>query len=217
MRRAQFGAARAVPPWPGKVGLERRIYPMGTKKKNNQNNATELARATQLIAGVQKHLANLSTLKFASADHTPAEVTTSLQDLVALHTAVEAARTVVKAKLAALRANAPALRKEMAGLVSFVMLAFSESPDVLADFGLEPKKPRTPLTTADQAVANAKRTATLAANGTTDKVAKKGKKGDVVDVVMTPVKVAPVVATPTAPSTTGNGGATGGSASHGGA
>jgi len=187
------------------------------KNKKNQTIDAEMARATKLIAGVNMHLANLTTLKFASADHTPAEVVTGLQKLVALYAAVEAARSIEKARLADVKANVPGLRKLMAGLVSFVMLTFSESPDVLADFGLEPKKAPTPLTTAERTVALAKRESTRAANGTTNKVTNKGKKGDVVDVVVTPVKVAPVVATPTAPSTTGNGGATGGSTSHSGA
>jgi len=38
--------------------------------------------------------------------------------------------------------------------VSFVRTTFSESPDVLADFGLEPKKASTPLTAQQKAAAS---------------------------------------------------------------
>jgi hypothetical protein len=173
-------------------------------------------RAEQLIAGLQKHFANVTSLKFASGDHTPDEITKALQALVDLHKAVEAVKPVLKAKLAAVKSQAPALRTQMHAFESFVMSTFSESADVLADFGLEPKKAPTPLTTEQQAVANAKREATRTARGTTGKKARKGVTGGVVNVVQTPVKaVEQVVTTSVAPGPAGNGGATGGTTSHG--
>jgi hypothetical protein len=171
--------------------------------------ASEMARATQLVGGMKLHFANTSTLKFASADHTPAEIETALQALIDLHQAVETAKSAEKAKLALVKSNAPALRKLMAALVKFVKATFSESPDVLADFGLAPEKVAAPLTTEQQAVALAKRKSTRAARGTTGSKAKKAVKGDVVGIVVTPVTAVPV-ASPVAPSPTGNGGAKGG-------
>ena len=81
----------------------------------------------------------------------------------------------------------------MAALVSYVKLTYSESPDVLADFGLPPKKVRTPLTAEQQAAANAKREATRTARGTTSKKAKQAVKGNVVGVSVTPVVAGPPV------------------------
>jgi hypothetical protein len=179
--------------------------------------ASEIARAQKLGAGLQKHLATATTLKFASADHTPKEIADALDALVALLEAVADARAVVKVKLAAVKVQAPALRTLIRAFVTFVQSTFSESADVLTDFGLEPKKVATPLTTEKQTVANAKREATRKARGTTSKKAKKAVSGGVIDVVTTPVKAGPaVVESSAAPAPPANaGGATGGSTSHG--
>jgi len=97
-----------------------------------------------------------------------------------------------------------------------VKLTYSESPDVLADFGLTPRKVATKLTTEEQMVAVAKRVSTRGARGTTGKKAKKAIKGDVVNVVTTPVRaISQVVASSAAPGTPAIGGATGGMTPHG--
>ena len=181
----------------------------------NATKASETARATQYIAGFQKHLATVTSLTLASVAYNPAQITTALTALVALYAAVETAKSVVKAKLTVETAQAPALLSLMAALVSYVKLTYSESPDVLADFGLVPRKAPTPLTTAQRALANAKSLATRKARGTTGSKAKKAVKGNVVDVVVTPVTAAPPVASSAAPSPPAvAGGATGGSTSH---
>jgi hypothetical protein len=188
---------------------------MSTVKKNTK--ASEIDRAEKLMAGLLKHFANVSSLKFASGDHKPQEIEKFLQDLIDLHTAVEAAKSALKAKFAAVKAQAPALRKQMHAFESFVVTTFSESADVLADFGLEPKKAPTPLTTEQQAVALAKREATREARGTTGKKARMRVTGGVVNVVQTPVRaIEQVVTTSVAPSTAANsGGTTGGTTPHG--
>ena len=182
----------------------------------NMSKATKTTRATQLLAGFQKHLATVTSVTLASVVYTPAQIMSALTVLLALYAAVDTAKSAVKAKLNAEAAQAPALLSLMAALVSYVKLTFSESPDVLADFGLEPKKTATPLTTEQQAVAVAKREATREARGTTSKKAKMAVKGDVVGVTVTPVKAAqPVVAPSVAPSTPAPaGGATGGTTPH---
>jgi hypothetical protein len=149
--------------------------------------ATETARATQVIAGFKKHLAGVASLTLGSTVYTPDQITGALQLLIDLHNAVDTARAVVNTKLTAERAQAPGLRGLLAAVVSFVKLSFSESPDILADFGLPPKTVRAPLTTEQQAVAVAKRNATRVARGTTSKKAKKAVKGDVVGVTVTPI------------------------------
>ena len=162
------------------------------------NKATETTQAQNLLLGFQKHLASVASLTLASVAYTPTQIAAALSLLVTLRQAVEAAEAVAKAKLAAEESQAPALLSLMAALVSYVKLTFSESPDVLADFGLEPKKTATPLTTEQQAVAVAKRNATREARGTTSKKAKKSVKGNVVGVVVTPVTAGTQVAAPSA-------------------
>jgi hypothetical protein len=172
---------------------------MATKAKNSK--ATDTTRATQLLAGFQQHLASATSITLASVAYTPAQITAALQALVALYAAVDAAKAAWKAKLTAEAAQAPAFLSLMAGLVSYVKLTFSESPDVLIDFGLGPKPAKTPLTTEQQAVANAKNKATRTARGTTGSKAKLAVKGNVVGVVVTPVTAPAPVAASTAPST----------------
>ena len=129
------------------------------------------------------------------------------------------AKSAYQAKLAAQEAQAPALLSLMAALVSYVKLTYSESPDVLADFGLPPKTVRTQLTAEQQAAANAKREATRTARGTTSKKAKQAVKGNVVGVSVTPVVAGPPVvgssAAPSTPAVTNGASATGGTTSHG--
>jgi len=175
------------------------------------NKATETTQAQDLLLGFQKHLASVASLTLASVAYTPAQITAALQLLVSLRQAVEAAEAVAKAKLAAEDAQAPALLSLMAALVQYVKLTFSGSPDVLADFGLKPRKVRAPMTAEQKAAANAKRKATREARGITTKAAKMAKTGNVVGVTITPVVTdaspAPVVTQPTAPN--------GGSGTHG--
>jgi len=182
-------------------------------KKTKQN---ETARAQQLIAGLQKHFANVASLTFASASHTTAEITSGLQTLVNLRKAVDDAKAASKAKLAAEAAQAPALLARMDDFASFVKVTFAKSPDVLADFGLKPKKVPTPLTAEQKAAAKAKRDATRKARGTRGSRQKKSVKGAVAGVVITPIDGAgKPVESPNAPVAPANAGSTtGGSTSH---
>ena len=93
----------------------------------------EALLATNLVAGAQKHLSNMAQLMFDGGTTTPAQVETSLKALATLRTDVDAARTVLKAKLADEKAQGPTLRAEMLAFVVFVRAMFGNSPDVLAD------------------------------------------------------------------------------------
>jgi len=179
-------------------------------------------RAQKMLAGIQKNLAGATPVTLASASYTIAQVTTALEQLVTLYTDVDDAKSAVKAKLVARSTQAPALLSLLAALTTYVKVSYSKSPDVLASFGLVPKKAATPLTTEEKMVAVAKRASTRKVRGTTGKKAKLAMKGDVTDVVVTPVTGSEPVASSAAPSapvaassTGGNGSATGGSTSHG--
>jgi hypothetical protein len=185
------------------------------KMAKNKGKATAADLASTLIAGIQKHLAT-GSMQVAGGTFTAAQAIAELQQLVVLRTAVDTARATATAKVEAETAQAPALRAFMGAIVQFVRTAFGSQADVLADFGLPPKKARTPLTIEQKAAAAAKRTATRAARGTTGPKAKKGIKGAVTGIVMTPI-VAPEPAAKASPAPTNvlaTGTATGGTTPH---
>ena len=168
--------------------------------------SSETARATQFIAEIGKHLAGVTQVTFASAAHAPADLTKAFQTLVDLRAAVVAAKAALKAKLTAESAQQPSLVVLMDGFEAYVKLTYSEQPDVLSDFGLTPKKAKTPLTAEQQAAANAKSAATRKARGTVGSTQRKSVKGAVVGVVVTPVTsvvqpAAPATQTAPAPAT----------------
>jgi hypothetical protein len=162
------------------------------------------ALALQLIAGTRKHLANAAPMAFGGGTFTPAQITTSLQTLVDLRSAVDEAKAATKAKVVAEATQAPSLRTEMDAYVSYVKVTFGNAPDVLADFGLKPKKAKTPLTSSEKAAAAAKRAATRAARHTMGTQQKKKVKGTI-NVIATspeapaspPVAPSPVASAPT--------------------
>jgi hypothetical protein len=181
---------------------------MSTSSKKRGRNA-DSALAEQLIAGANKRLAGNQQILLSSGTFTPAQIVAQLQLLVNLRSDTLAARATAKAKTVAEDAQAPALRDFMVTFVSFVRTAFGNSPEVLADFGVDPKKAPTPLTVEEKVAAAAKRAATRAKRGTTSAKQKKLVKGDVTGVVVTPVTSGeqPVVAPANPPN--------GGSQAHG--
>jgi hypothetical protein len=150
------------------------------------------AQAKQLIAGVEKHLGNMTQVVFTGGPFTPAAITTKLESIVTLRSDVDAAKAATRAKVAAERADTPALDALRGALVAYVKATFGASPEVLADFGIVPKA-RAPLTVEEKAAA-AKRAATRTARHTMGTKQKKAVKGDVVGITVTPVTAAgPVV------------------------
>jgi len=141
--------------------------------------------AAQLIAGTKKHLPTTS-VTLSGVVYTPAQLETSLQTLVDLNTALEAARATARTKAAAQKAQSPPLRGQMSAFVAYVKVTFGNTPDVLADFGLTPRKAPTPLTVEQKAEATAKRAATRAARHTMGKLQKKAVKGTITTIVTQP-------------------------------
>ena len=158
--------------------------------------------ATNLAAGTQKHLATSAALLFASGSFTPAQVVAQLTLLATLRSDADAARVTLHEKVNAEKAQAPALDAFMNAFVAFVMAMFSNSPSVLADFGLKPKKARAPLTVAQKAAAKAKRDATRKARGTKGKKQKLEVVGDVTGVTITPVTAPAALPASSAPAVT---------------
>ena len=108
---------------------------------------TRASLAKQLIAGAKKHFSGAASLTFGGTASTPAQVESSLQTIVDLRAAVDAAKADTKAKVSTEEAQLTSLHGQMAAFVTFVKATFGNAPDVLADFGLKPRKAATPLTT----------------------------------------------------------------------
>jgi hypothetical protein len=166
------------------------------------------ALAENLAAGTQKYLANQNSILVAGGTFTAQQVIAQLNALAALRDAVTTAKAVVKGKVADEKAKAPALVLFMDAYEGFVRSAFGNQPEVLAGFGLAPKKARTPPTAEQLAAAKAKRKATREARGTMSKAKKLAIKGNVTGVVVTPITTPdPVPAVTPAPSPAPNGAA----------
>ncbi len=90
----------------------------------NKGRNTDKVLAQQLVAGIKKHLSNVSSVTFGGGTFTPAQVETSIQTLIDLRTAVEDAKTATQAKLAAESAQAAPLRSQMTALVAFVKATY---------------------------------------------------------------------------------------------
>jgi len=138
----------------------------------NKGNGNVATLAGQLAAGITKRLANAGQLTLAGGTFTPAQVATQLLQVVQLQQAVDDARAATTAKVAAMAAQLPALRTVMSAFVQYLRAAFGNQPDVLADFGLLPRKVATPLTVEQKATAAAKRAATRAKRNTMGPVQK---------------------------------------------
>jgi hypothetical protein len=143
---------------------------------------TRASLARQLIAGTRKHFSSTASLTFGGATSTPAQVESLLQTIIDLRAAVEAAKADATAKVAAEEAERATHDGQMAAYVKLVKATFT-APDVLADFGLKPKKAPTPPSNEKQAEAIAKRAATRAARHTMGSKAKKKVKGTVTTIV----------------------------------
>jgi hypothetical protein len=174
-----------------------------------------VAFATQLLAGTKKQFSTASSLAFGGASFTPAQVEAWFQTLIDLRAAVDDARTVVKAKIAIEAAQTPSLRSQMAAFVAFVKATFGSSPDALADFGLQPRKTRTPPTIDQQATAAARRAATRAARHTMGTAQKKEVKGTITTIVAPKPASAPAPIAPSPVASAAPQGTTAGTAPHG--
>jgi hypothetical protein len=115
---------------------------LSIKSKTNQ-----ASRVKQLITGANKHFPNASDkLTVGGATYTVSALTMLLQSFVDLREAVDVSKAATKAKIEVERAQAPSLRGVVSAFEAFVKATFGNSPEALADFGLSPRKARTPMT-----------------------------------------------------------------------
>ena len=148
----------------------------------NDAKSTRAARAGSLIAGARKRFPNGGqTLTFGGGAVTVTvdAVVKELQTLIDNRAATTAAQAAARDKVKAEREQAPALVAFMKAFEDFVRFAFGADTAALADFGLPPRKERTPKKAVDKAVAAAKAKATRVARGTKGPVARQDTVGTV--------------------------------------
>jgi hypothetical protein len=157
-----------------------------------------LARVLALIAGTNKHFPN-GQFTLGSTVYTTATLLPVLQGLADAIAAVNTAHAGVKDAIAALAGMTAKAGPTVSAYHRFVLAAFSNATQTLADFGIAAPKPRAPRTSEQNAAAAAKAKATRAARGTASKKQKAAVKGAVTGVAITPV-TGPAPAEPAAPA-----------------
>jgi hypothetical protein len=172
------------------------------------NKATALARVQALIAGTKKHFPN-GSFTFGGTTYTTASLVQVFQGLADAIPAVNAVQASARDAVTGLRTTDAKVAPLMRDYQSFLRLTFATDAASLADFGLQPSKARTPLSSDKRAAAAAKSKATRKARGTTSKKQKLAVKGDVTGVLVTPITHAgsssapsatPAVPAPTMPA-----------------
>jgi hypothetical protein len=164
------------------------------------NRTKTQAHDAQVIAGIQKHLQTASSLPLAGATFTPAVLVKLVQSRIDSANGSTAAKanwhsTVVDDKTLNTKL-APVIR----ALRQYVINVFGDTSPVLADFGFTPPK-RATRTPEEKAASAAKAKATRAARHTMGKKQKKGVKGAVIGITVTPIPAPPPIATePSSPT-----------------
>jgi hypothetical protein len=131
-----------------------------------------------LIAGVQQYLAQLGTLTLGSQKMAPADIVKAIQGRIDASNAAVKADAAHVAALEAEKTELTGTAILVTSLRALVQGMYSQSPDVLAAFGLEPRK-RTEPSAATKAAAAAKSLATRKARGTLGKKQKQKIHGNV--------------------------------------
>ena len=142
--------------------------------------STRISQVKQLITGSQKHNLNGNQpFPVGGANLTQAQAAQSLQDVVDTLQGVETAKAALKAKQDAARAQQVSQDTFVNAYETIIKGMLGNSADVLADFGLAPRKARKQPSAEEKAVAAAKRNATREARHTMGKNQKKTVKGAV--------------------------------------
>ena len=140
--------------------------------------ATLEQRIRGLIAGTQKHPPT-GSLTVDGVTYTAAALVQLLQSLADALSAVDAAKASWQNALTQQRTVQTQVLPVIRGYSNLLLAANGNAPATLADYGLTPRKAKTPLSTEAQAQAIAKNEATRKARNTMGKQQKKQVKGTV--------------------------------------
>jgi len=127
--------------------------------------AKALAGVQALIAGTQKHTPT-GSVSFGNATYAVADLVALLNSVAAALTALNVAQAGAKDALTALRAVMAKVGPVIQGYRRYLRSLYGSATQTLADYGLEPEKPRRPLTTEERAAALQKSEATRKLRGT---------------------------------------------------
>jgi hypothetical protein len=152
----------------------------------SKTRAAALTHVQALVAGTQKHFPAAS-FTLGNAQYTTASLVQLLQGLADAMSTLSAAHTSAKDALAALQGEEAKVGPVIQAYRRFILAAFSNVTQTLADFDLEPPKARAPRTGEQAVAAAAKARATRAARGTTSRKQKLAIKGDVTGITVTPL------------------------------
>ena len=145
---------------------------MSTVNRNRDQTAHQ-----KMVVGLKKHENALSLLTIDGTSFKTADVIAAVQALVDAAQAVVSSRATWQANILADKTERSKARTFMSGLRKALFVAFGNSVDVLADFGLTPHKSRVPRTPEEKTAAAAKAKATRAARHTMGKKQRQAIKG----------------------------------------
>ena len=151
--------------------------------------ASTLGHVQALIAGTKQHFPT-GSFTLGNTAYTTASLVELLQSLADAIAATDAAHAATREAVAALRGARAKVSPVMLDYKRWLLSTYGNAAQTLVDFGVQPHKARTPLTSGKLAVAAAKAASTRKARGTVGKKKKLAVKGDVTGVIMTPVTTA---------------------------
>jgi hypothetical protein len=143
------------------------------------NRTTQQAGDQKLIDGLTKHASALPSLTVLGTTLQTTDIITTLQARLASAGTVISTRATWQNAVKTDKAERASTKALVSAVRQAVLLAFAGQVDVLADFGLKPRKPRVPRTPAQKAEATAKAKATRAARHTMGSKQKASIKGTV--------------------------------------
>jgi len=150
---------------------------MSTNSKVNRS--SRQAADQKLMDGVNKHEKTLPSLLIGGASITPTDIRTTLQARIATGNTAVSTRATWQAAVKADLDERAKTKTFVSGLRQALKVAFADSIEALADFGLTPRKVPAARTPEEKAQANAKAKATRAARHTMGTKQKAKVKGTV--------------------------------------
>jgi hypothetical protein len=151
------------------------------------------SQAQKLQQGVKKHLGKVKAVTLGGESYSPSQINAALQTLVDGASDLDTKKAAFHGAVEAQNKALASARPVMQGLASYVYLTYGNANEVLADFGLSPRKKRQ-ATVETKAQAIKKAAATRAAGGT------KGKRENGESATTAPATIPPASGvTPNAP------------------
>jgi hypothetical protein len=155
----------------------------------NPTRITQQAADQKLVDGLTKHAGVIASLYVGGTSLTNAVLVSKLQALIAAVNTTNTARAALHAAVLAEQQLHADSAQFVADVRQTILAMFSSQTDVLADFGLAPRK-KPVVTPQVKVAAAAKAKATRQARGTKSKKQLAAISGDVTGIVVTPVTAA---------------------------